>query len=512
MTVGRTLAVSLVGLAGYIVEVEAYVARSLPAFLLVGLPDASLCESRDRVRAAVGSSGLSWPQRRVTVNLSPASLPKSGSGFDLAIAVATLAAAGLVDPAAGEGVVHLGELALDGRLRPVRGVLPAVAAAVAAGYPRVVVPIDNIREAQLVPGASVTGAVSLAQIAFRYGAKIVEPADVERIAAVRPAPPPTATRDLSDVIGQASARQAVEIAAAGAHHLFLIGPPGAGKTMLASRLPGLLPDLTETESVEVTSVHSLAGTFDPAEGLVRRPPFEDPHHTATAAAVVGGGSGIPRPGAASRAHRGVLFMDEAPEFSGRVLQTLRQPLEHGELVIQRAGGTARYPARFQLVLAANPCPCGHAIGNAPDCRCTPMARRRYLSRLSGPLLDRVDLQIEMLPVTRADVAERATGETTAVVAARVRAARGVQIARLAGTPWRTNGEVSGRWLRDRLGAHTGLLSELDSALDRGVLSLRGADRVLRIAWTVADLAGHSAPSRDDVGTAIALRTRCNTGQ
>jgi len=512
MTVGRTLAVSLVGLAGHLVEVEAYVARSLPAFMLVGLPDASLCESRDRVRAAVGSSGLSWPQRRVTVNLSPASLPKSGSGFDLAIAVATLAAAGLVDPAAGEGVVHIGELGLDGRLRPVRGVLPAVAAAVAAGYPRVVVPIENLREAKLVPGASVIGATSLAQVAFRYGAEIVEPDDIEPVAAARPAQPPTATRDLSDVIGQAVARHAVEIAAAGAHHLFLVGPPGAGKTMLASRLPGLLPDLTEAESVEVTSVHSLAGTFDPADGLVSRPPFEDPHHTATAAAIVGGGSGIPRPGAASRAHRGVLFMDEAPEFSGRVLQTLRQPLEHGELVIQRAGGTARYPARFQLILAANPCPCGRSIGTAPDCSCTPMARRRYFSRLSGPLLDRVDLQIDVLPVTRAEVAARGAGETSAVVAARVRAARALQTSRLAGTPWRTNGEVPGRWLRDRLGARPGLLTELDGALDRGLLTLRGADRVLRIAWTVADLAGRPAPSREDVGMAIALRTRGQSGQ
>jgi len=245
---------------------------------------------------------------------------------------------------------------------------------------------------------------------------------------------------------------------------------------------------------------------------VRRPPFEDPHHTATAAAVVGGGSGMPRPGAASRAHRGVLFMDEAPEFSSRVLQTLRQPLEHGELVIQRAGGTARYPARFQLVLAANPCPCGRSVGTAPDCRCTPMARRRYFSRLSGPLLDRVDLQIDVLPVTRADVAERAAGENSAVVAARVRAARALQTERLAGTPWRTNGEVPGRWLRDRLGARDGLLSDLDRALDRGLLSLRGADRVLRIAWTVADLAGHSAPSREDVGTALALRTRGQAGQ
>ena len=510
MGLGRTLAVSLVGLTGHVVEVEAHLAASVPGFTLVGLPDAALAESRDRVRAAVTSSALGWPQRRITVNLSPASLPKSGSGFDLAIAVAMLAGAGIVPAEAPSGVVHLGELGLDGRLRPVRGILPAVAAAVAAGHRHLVVPAANALEATLVPGAEVVGARHLAEVARRYGADVAVPdvtaprAVVER---VRRDPDP----DLADVLGQDDARAALEVAASGGHHLLLVGPPGAGKTMLAARLPGLLPDLTPDEAVEVTAVHSLAGTFDPADGLIRRPPYEDPHHTATAAAVVGGGSGVPRPGAASRAHRGVLFMDEAPEFSPRVLETLRQPLEHGELVIQRAGGTARYPARFQLVLAANPCPCGNAIGKGLDCTCTALARRRYFSRLSGPLLDRVDLQVDVLPVPRSALGAGARGEGSAQVAERVLQARAAQASRLAGTPWRTNAEVPGPWLRRTLGAGGAMMQDLDRALDRGLLSLRGVDRVLRVAWTLADLAGRPAPGRTEIGQGMLLRTRGQVG-
>ncbi|WP_426595230.1 YifB family Mg chelatase-like AAA ATPase [Cellulomonas sp. McL0617] len=505
MALGRTLGVALVGLTGHVVDVEAHLAPSLPAFTLVGLPDASLAESRDRVRAAVTSSGLAWPNRRITVNLSPATLPKSGSGFDLAIAVATLAGAEAIDPVGPHGVVHLGELGLDGRLRPVRGVLPAVAAAVAAGRCRIVVAEANVAEARLVPGAQVVGARSLAEVAAGYGADVVVPA----LPAVEPEPPQLRSRvaalDLADVVGQEDARACLEVAAAGSHHLLLVGPPGTGKTMLAARLPGLLPDLTEADAVEVTAVHSVAGAFDPGEGLLRRPPFEDPHHTATPASVIGGGSGVPRPGAASRAHRGVLFLDEAPEFSTAVLQTLRQPLEHGELVLHRAAGTARYPARFQLVLAANPCPCGQAVGKGLACTCRSEQRRRYFGKLSGPLLDRVDLQVELGPARAGSVA----GESTQQVAARVLAARGAQADRLTGTPWRTNGDVPGGWLRDRLGPDRSLMGDLDRALDRGTLSLRGVDRVLRVAWTLADLEGRAAPGRADVGRALLLRTRGN---
>jgi len=283
----------------------------------------------------------------------------------------------------------------------------------------------------------------------------------------------------------------------------MVGPPGTGKTMLAARLPGLLPDLDDDSSIEVTAVHSIAGTFDPARGLLRRPPFEDPHHTATPAAVIGGGSGIPRPGAASRAHRGVLFLDEAPHFSTAVLQTLRQPLEHGELVLHRAAGSARYPARFQLVMAANPCPCGNFTGRGIDCTCRVEQRRRYFARLSGPLLDRVDLQVEVARPGAGAVA----GENSATVAGRVAQARQMTAARLIGTVWRTNAEVSGSWLRAHSPRTGPMAAELNQALDRGWLSMRGADRVLRVAWTLADLAGLDHPGRDQVGEAMLLRTR-----
>ncbi|MFV0254374.1 MAG: YifB family Mg chelatase-like AAA ATPase [Beutenbergiaceae bacterium] len=289
-------------------------------------------------------------------------------------------------------------------------------------------------------------------------------------------------------------------------------PPGTGKTMLAARLPGILPDLTEAESVEVTSVHSVAGTFDAADGLIRRPPFENPHHTATAAAVIGGGSGMPRPGAASRAHRGVLFLDEAPEFGARVLETLRQPLEHGELILHRARGTARYPARFQLVLAANPCPCGRGSGKGVDCVCTPIARRRYLSRLSGPLLDRIDIRVRVPEVKAAALSAPRTGPSTAAVAHRVRTARDLAAERWTQTPWRVNAEVSGPWLRDfTQRVDRGIAGRLDHMRDSGRLSLRGIDRVLKLAWTLADLAGRSAPDGTDLATAVSLRSGADHG-
>ncbi|UNX55899.1 YifB family Mg chelatase-like AAA ATPase [Georgenia sp. TF02-10] len=509
MGLGRTRTVTLVGIEGHMVEVEAHIANGLPAFTLVGLPDAAVNEARERVRAAVTSTGLSWPARRTTVNLSPASLPKSGTGLDLALAVAVLAADGLPGADAVAARVHLGELGLDGRVHPVRGVLPAVAAAVAAGHREVVVPAGNAVEAGLVPGARVHPVHHLAELVRAYGGPGLPapplPSPPGPPPAAEPAGPPP---DLAEVLGQDDARFALEVAAAGGHHLFLLGPPGAGKSMLAACLPGLLPDLTDAEAVEVTAVHSVAGTLDAVTGLLRRPPFEDPHHTATPAAVVGGGSGLPRPGAASRAHRGVLLLDEAPEFSPRVLQTLRQPLERGELVLHRAAGTARYPARFQLVLAANPCPCGQATGKGLRCTCTPMERRRYLGRLSGPLLDRIDIQVDVDRVTRAALAVAAAAEPSAAVARRVAAARARQRHRLAGTPWRTNAEVPGSWLRGPEGhLPPAVRRPLERALDRGTLSMRGLDRVLRLSWTLADLAGAPAPTAADVGTAIGLRTR-----
>ncbi|RJK98476.1 ATP-binding protein [Vallicoccus soli] len=513
---GRAGAVTLLGVEGHVVGVEAHLAQGLPAFILVGLPDAALSESRDRVRAAVVNSGIGWPNRRITVSLVPASLPKGGSHFDLPVACAVLAAAGVVPQGALDGAVLLGELGLDGRVRPVRGVLPAVLAAAAGGARRVVVPAGNAREAALVPDVEVVPVRTLgALVGLLRGERAAEPGQGPE----EPAPEGAgAGKDLSDVLGQPEGRAALEVCAAGGHHLFLLGPPGAGKTMLAERLPGLLPELDREAALEVSAIHSVAGTLPPGAPLVRRPPFEDPHHSATAAAVVGGGSGMPRPGAISLAHRGVLLLDEAPEFARPVLDALRQPLESGVVVVRRAAGAARYPARFQLVLAANPCPCGLSGGSREQdlrCRCSPHARLRYVGKLSGPLLDRVDLRVRVPPVARGALLEDAAVEGTAVVRERVLAARERALHRLRAldlsAPPRTNAEVPGPVLRRRWAVPEPVVRLLDQHLQRGTLSARGLDRVLRVAWTLADLAGRDVVGPDDVLTAVLWRETSTAG-
>ncbi|QPL06213.1 MULTISPECIES: YifB family Mg chelatase-like AAA ATPase [Actinomyces] len=514
----RTLAVTLTGLEGHLVDVEAHAAGGLPSFTLVGLPDAAVRESRERVRAALSTCGTTWGEKRLTVNLSPADLPKTGTGFDVSLALAVLAARGDL-PARALPVLartlFIGELGLDASIRPVRGVLPAVRAAVGAGVTTVVVPADCTAEASLVPGARVTGARHLASLITALGGRLpaevlalAEAAEPRRSTPAQPTAPAGTVTDLADVVGQDEARHALEVAAAGGHHLLLVGPPGAGKTMLAERLPSILPALEDDDAVTVTSLHSVAGAFDPEHGLIRTPPLRAPHHTATRAAVIGGGSGLPRPGDVSLAHRGVLLLDEAPEFPAGVLDCLRQPLESGRVTIDRAGGRATYPAAFQLVLAANPCPCGKGSGRALECTCTSLQRRRYFSRLSGPLLDRVDIQLEVGPVSAVDLGGGATGEPSAAVAARVAEARRRTARRLEGTPWRLMGEVPGSWVRERTTAEDPrLVARLMDALDRGDLSLRGVDRVLRLAWTLADLAGEQRPGATELGTALSLRTR-----
>ncbi|MFJ1736544.1 YifB family Mg chelatase-like AAA ATPase [Streptomyces sp. NPDC088254] len=527
MGFARTCSVALVGVEGVVVEVQADLEPGVAAFTLVGLPDKSLSESRDRVRAAVVNSGGEWPQKKLTVGLSPASVPKAGSGFDLAIASAVLGASERIDPRVLADIVMIGELGLDGRVRPVRGILPAVLAAADAGYEQVVVPECAVAEASLVPGVSVLGVRSLRQLIAVLADEPVpeeEPDEAGRpdplLAGLRMAGTGAATgmhtvdaahhdqgHDLADVVGQRSARTAVEVAAAGGHHLFLEGPPGAGKTMLAERLPAVLPRLSREESLEVTAVHSVAGLLPPGKPLIDVPPYCAPHHSATMQALVGGGPHIARPGAVSMAHRGVLFLDETPEFSSHALDALRQPLEAGHVVIARSAGVVRFPARFLMVLAANPCPCGRFSLRDSLCECSPSAVRRYQARLSGPLLDRVDLRVEVDPVSRAELAHRGPGgETTATVADRVRTARERASARLAGTPWRTNSEVPGRELRNRWHPLRGAMDEAERSLERGVLTARGLDRVLRVAWTVADLVGHDRPDATDVALALQLRT------
>lgn len=497
MTLGRAHSVAVCGVDGAIVEIEADITSGLPGVHLVGLPDAALQEARDRVRAAITNCGNSWPMARLTLALSPATLPKVGSVYDMALALAVLSAHLKKSWARLDQTVLLGELALDGRFRPVKGVLPAVLAAKREGWSAVVVPMENLAEANLVDGIQCWGARTLRQVqAWLEGKCALEDVAVEVATETDP------VADLVDVVGQTHARFAVEVAAAGAHHLMLSGPPGVGKTMLAQRLPGLLPPLTLEESLEVTAIHSVAGLLTGRTPLITRPVFVAPHHTATVASLVGGGSGIARPGAVSRAHRGVLFLDECAEVNSNVLEALRTPLEDGQIRLARRDGVAHYPARFQLVMAANPCPCAPA--KPRDCVCAAAVKRRYLGKLSGPLMDRVDLRVELHPVRSGEINVEDL-ESTATVRDRVAVARAAAAARWAEYGVRTNAEVSGPLLRRRFRPDRSVMAPLRTALDRGELSIRGVDRTLRVAWTLADLAGRSSPVLEDVQTAMSFR-------
>src|SRR5690606_16820900 len=485
--------------------VQCSVAAGMPAFAVVGLPDKAVSEARDRVRAALTAMSIALPSKRITVNLSPADLPKEGSHFDLPIALALLAAIDILPREDVEGTVALGELSLDGRLVPVIGALPAAMAA-AEEERTLLCPKACGPEAAWVGATPVIAAATLADVLRHFtGEAPITPASPGE---VRPDPAPP---DLRDVKGQERAKRALEIAAAGRHHLLMVGTPGSGKSMLAARIPGILPPLTAAEALETSMIHSLSGLLDEG-GISRTRPFREPHHTASMAAIVGGGRGA-KPGEISLAHNGVLFLDEFPEFPRTVLETLRQPIETGEVVVARANAHIRYPCRFLLVAAANPCKCGYLSDPARACAKVPACGEDYLGRISGPLMDRIDLRVEVPPVAYTDLDLPETGESSAAVAERVAAARAVQAARFACHPeMRVNADAEGRILEEVASPDSDGRELLARVAERFGLSARGYHRILRVARTIADLAASAEVRKPHVAEAVSYRLSVQAGR
>lgn len=514
MPFATTRTVSLHGAVGHVVDIQTDVSPGQVATVLVGRPDAALNEARDRCRMAVVNSGLEWPgTRRTTILLSPADLPKRGTHFDLGIAVSVLGATGKVPLAALAGTVFIGELTLSGGLRAVPGVLPMVLSAASHGIRRVFVPEPQAREAAMVPDMVVLGMRSLAQVVAELrGEEVPEAPAVADMSGTRlltwRGSDRQETLDLADLVGMADARYAIEVAAVGGHHLLLSGPKGTGKTSLAERIPGILPDLTREESVELTAVHSLAGALEPGDGLMTRPPFSAPHHDASKASVVGGGQGQVRPGEISRAHCGVLLLDEFPLFRADVIEALREPLEHGDITIARAEESAVLPARGMVVLACNPCPCGDfAPGPARNgCTCRENVRRDYRRKMSAPVIDRIDITRHLTTVAAGVGQDRfAVREGSATVRARVEVARARQEHRFAVAGWRLNSQAPGAALREQWPLTDRAQQLVDERIVSGRLTRRGGVRVHRLAWSVADLAGVDRPGVGEVEVALQLR-------
>ncbi|SLN14519.1 Competence protein ComM [Roseivivax jejudonensis] len=496
--VAQAYTVAFEGVEARIVEVQCALTAGLPGFSIVGLPDKAVSEARDRVRTALSAMSIALPSKRITINLSPADLPKEGSHFDLPIALGLLAALEIVPKDAVAGTLALGELSLDGTLVPVVGALPAAMAA-AEDARTLLCPRDSGAEAAWVDACTVIGAASLLEVVHHFsGRQILAPCTAGEVTEDgRPG-------DLADVKGQEKAKRALEIAAAGRHHLMFVGAPGSGKSMLAARMPGILPPLSPIEALETSMIHSLAGLLD-AGGISRARPFREPHHTASQAAIIGGGRSA-KPGEISLAHNGVLFMDEFPEFPRTVLETLRQPIETGEVMIARANAHVRYPCRFLLVAAANPCRCGNLADAGQACSRAPACGEEYLGRISGPLMDRFDLRVEVPPVSYADLDLPASGDTSATVAARVAQARDRQAARFeAHEGVRTNADAAGAMLEAIAALDPECRALMKRAADRFGLSARGYHRVIRVARTIADLEGSAELRRPHLAEALGYR-------